>query len=175
MMSRAGRRYRVRSAFACLILLGVLAAVLLGYRQFAEDRAGGRAQTLVDKLCVADVKELPAILEAMKERPDRHVPLLEVIADDEGRPAPERFRATLALADGPAPRARQLIRLSLTSDLAHLKVASDRIAPHADEYRGELWAVVGEKNLSASSRLRGRCSSRSQIRKGSTGRGLPRR
>ncbi|QEL18658.1 bifunctional serine/threonine-protein kinase/formylglycine-generating enzyme family protein [Limnoglobus roseus] len=154
MMTSAGQRQKVRATFGGLILLGVFAAVLLGYRQFSEDRARGQAQALVDKLRVADVKELPSILEALKERPERHVPLLEVIADNEGRPAPERFRAALALADGPAPHARHLIRLSLTCDLAHIKVVSDRIAPHADGYRGELWEVVGEKNLSASSRLR---------------------
>jgi serine/threonine protein kinase len=150
MMQRATRHYAARG----LLALGVLVGVVLTIANIREEAS---ANSVLEKLLVAEAREVSAIIREADEHIGRTRPKLERIAQDSGRSKRERLHASLALLSANSHDPYVLEQL-LDSSPDELITISARIKEKHADFIGRLWDVATNAISDQKRKLRAACS-----------------
>ncbi|WP_165070060.1 bifunctional serine/threonine-protein kinase/formylglycine-generating enzyme family protein [Paludisphaera rhizosphaerae] len=154
MMSRAGRTHGLRLAFSGAATAGALALILAGFWREEQIRSEHRAETLVERVRVAGVVELPGLAEDVRREPESIIDRLRAVAEDPRNSQSERLRATYTIVDRAGPDADRLVEFATTASPEELAAIRERLAPFASTLIGSLWRQAEQKPAEPLAQLR---------------------
>ncbi|MCO6045291.1 protein kinase [Aeoliella sp. ICT_H6.2] len=154
MMEAASRVHGLRSLAAGLALGALAFGFVMVRDRVIEAHQTTQENAAIEQLLVADIAEVPGIVEVLETDSTAIQRRLMDVANDATRPDAERLRATLALANGPQRYSQQLIEFALTADLPTISAIVERVAPYASELKEPLWDAFEHEAGQLSARLR---------------------
>jgi eukaryotic-like serine/threonine-protein kinase len=158
MMRAATRHYTIRILLGALLLLAATIGIVQIKSQLAASQRAANADSLISKLLVADITQVPEIIEGLGDYRDRTDPELTQIAGDPSRTPKERLRASLALLPVDGSQVDYLVGRLLEAEPAESLVIRDQLKPRREELIDRLWKVAEDASAASSQRLRAACA-----------------
>ncbi len=158
MMSTASRLHikRILLAAAVVLVLAVSASAVLA--RIGQERQVAAANSLADRLLVAGMDHVPALVKELEAMSVRWRPRLAAIARDPTASVPQRTRACLALVrEDPAGVPFLLDRL-LEADPREHEVIRAALEPWKDQTLEPVWSVANDTEATSAKRLRAACA-----------------
>src|SRR5439155_17134028 len=113
-----------------------------------------RAEGLVSRLLVADIGQVPQIIQALDSYRDRTDKELAGIAQDPTRPPPERLRASLALVPVDERQLPFLLSRLLIAEPEDLLVIRGQLEPWRDRVVESRWGMTRDPGADMGQRFR---------------------
>ncbi len=154
MMATATWHYALRGLFA-IVCFGLLALTGLYVRdRLDEERQAAHAEELVERLLVADIGQVPAIIASLDDARTWADPRLAEVAGDAARTPAERLRASLALLPVDEGQETYLLQRLPHAEPEELVVLCRQLAPHSAALMGRLWEQLHAADLGPAEKLR---------------------
>jgi serine/threonine protein kinase/formylglycine-generating enzyme required for sulfatase activity len=158
MMRKAARYHAVRGV-ALAVLLGVVALIGVGIRdKVIEQNKADRAAELVQRLLVAEINEVPGIIDEMSGYRAWTDPQLRQEYERAPEGSREKLLTSMALLPVDSGRVDFLGRQLLVVDAEKFPVLRDTLRPHQDEVARRLWGVLEDGNAEGEVRFRAACA-----------------
>ncbi len=142
MVAKAGRVHAMRGAVLAVFLAVATLTGLAIRDRVEEKRKATQAEGLVQAVLNADTAQVPAIIDSMAEYRRWTDPLLREENDKAGAKSRQKLHTALALLPVDAGQVPYIHGRLLDAEPQEVPVIRDALAPHKDELRDKLWAVV---------------------------------
>ncbi|SRR5579883_1238767 len=149
-------RHALRAGIVAVVLALATFTGLTIRNRVEEKQKANHAAGLVQALVNADIAQVPAIVDQMKEYRQWTDPLLREESSEAADKSRQKLRTSLALLSVDASQVDYLKERLLDAALGEVAVIRDALLPHKDQLVGELWTVVESREKGkVGQRLRG--------------------
>jgi hypothetical protein len=149
------RRHRTLWTIAAVAILLVVAAliVLLLRNAVIQRQEAARADGLVDQLLIADIRQVPSILENIEPYREWVAARLSTEFEQSEPGSIERLHSALALPSGDGRRLRYLRDHLLRATPKQFPVVRAALLPHKDQIADSLWQTAQNEEHDATGRF----------------------
>jgi serine/threonine protein kinase/formylglycine-generating enzyme required for sulfatase activity len=157
MIAAATRYHGVRIVAAVALLSASGVGGIWLQSRLSEQHRYTVASESVKRLLVAEINQVPGIIEALADHRERVRPILAAIAADPAWPPGERLRASLALLADDPEQIEYLLSHTLEAEPHELLVIRERLITAGKEIKDRLWNLAGNRGEGQKRRLRASC------------------
>jgi serine/threonine protein kinase/formylglycine-generating enzyme required for sulfatase activity len=158
-MMRKATRYHLVRGVSLAVLLGVVTLLAFGdYNQIRKQNKADYAAGLVQRLLVAEINEVPGIINEMAGYRAWTDTQLHQEYERASEGSREKLLTSMALLPVDPSRVDYLGRQLLVVDAEKFPVLRDTLQPHQTEVARRLWGVLEDGNAEGEVRFRAACA-----------------